>query len=726
MTIPENPEPSVLDYIKGKLFPGSNPAVEIPDASTRPDSIEPIKFKEVKPIRKTGSSINRNFWNLILILTFLLIGQRLLEPPDKSVVIALVFYACAVGLIIWLWFHGRFETDLYSYKEEEASPDSTFRPVYFYASLGTGILAIILFTGNEFNWINVAVWSISIICLIAAFFPAPQWNELFSRFVQSVHTLWKNGLQIRVTPWHLVFLCTLVLVSFFRIYRLDKLPIEMISDHAEKLLDVNDVLSGRFPTFFTRNTGREAFQMYLSAAMALIFGTGISFMTLKIGTTIMGIMTAVFMYFLGKEVGNRRVGMLAFLLCGIGYWPNVISRVGLRFTLYSAFTAPALYFLFKGIRRKSLSDLVLSGIFVGIGLQGYSPYRVVPVLLILGIILYILHMWKTGSERFAVTGLIVIGLGALIFALPLVRYIIDQPEMVMYRALSRAGSIEQPLPGPAWQIFLSNLWKAVIMPFWDNGMIWVHSIPFHPALDMVSASMYLTGIVVSLLRYVRQRDWRIPFLILAVPFLMLPSILSLAFPGENPCLNRTAGALVPIFLFAAIGLDTIIQNIRKQIDGVSGTIITALVSGFIILTSIFQNYDLVFVKYDSIYINNSLNTSQIGSVIRDFVSVYDDPDSAYVVGFKYWVDTRLVGMNAGFPTKDYAIWPEEFAGTVLNKQAKLFILNPDDTKALDQLRQLYPDYYESKYSGWNPSKDFIMLLVPPSINSSEEVGTTVP
>ena len=128
----------------------------------------------------------------------------------------------------------------------------------------------------------------------------------------------------------------------------------MISDHAEKLLDVYDVLNGTFSIFFLRNTGREAFQMYLSAGVALIFGTGISFLTLKIGTAIMGLFTAVYMYFLGKEVGNRWVGLFAFLLCGIGYWPNVISRIGLRFTLYSAFTAPALYYFFKGLRRKTL------------------------------------------------------------------------------------------------------------------------------------------------------------------------------------------------------------------------------------------------------------------------------------------------------------------------------------------------------------------------------------
>jgi hypothetical protein len=415
--------------------------------------------------------------------------------------------------------------------------------------------------------------------------------------------------------------------------------------------------------------------MYLSALMALIFGTGISFMTLKLGTAIMGLLTAVYMYFLGKEIGNRYVGLFAFLLCGIGYWPNIISRIGLRFTLYSAFTAMALLYFFRGFRRKKWFDLILAGFFIGIGLQGYSPFRVVPGLIFIGVCLYFIHYWKTGHQKFASYGLIFTGFAAFILFLPLFRYIVDQPDWFLFRTLTRAGEFERPLPGPAWQIFLMNFWRAVIMPFWRNGTIWVHSVPSRPALDVVTAVLYLIGLVTGILRYIQTRDWRIPFLILAVPFLMLPSIFSLAFPDENPCLNRTSGALGPIFLIAALGMDTFLQNIKKMVRGVSGTWLSGLLASILILISISQNYNLVFKEYNRIYFEKSLNTSDIGRVIQDFVGMYGDPDSAYVVGYPYWVDTRLVGMNAGYPIKDYAIWPDAFPDTVTDPRAKMFILN---------------------------------------------------
>ena len=50
---------------------------------------------------------------------------------------------------------------------------------------------------------------------------------------------------------------------YFRFADLATVPAEMVSDHAEKLLDVVDILNGNYSIFFPRNTGREALQFYL-------------------------------------------------------------------------------------------------------------------------------------------------------------------------------------------------------------------------------------------------------------------------------------------------------------------------------------------------------------------------------------------------------------------------------------------------------------------------------
>jgi 4-amino-4-deoxy-L-arabinose transferase-like glycosyltransferase len=448
----------------------------------------------------------------------------------------------------------------------------------------------------------------------------------------------------------------------------------MVSDHAEKLLDIWDVLHGQTLTFFPRNTGREGIQMYLTAAVIELFGTGFSFTSMKIGTALAGLATLPFIYLLGKEMGNKRAGLLAMVFAGIAYWPNVITRVALRFTFYPLFVAPTLYFLLRGLRRASRNDFILAGLFLGLGLHGYTPFRIMPLVVLAAVGLYLLQTESRGIRKRAVIYLILLALVALIVFLPLLRYWIENPELFSYRAFTRLGDAERPLPGPGWQIFLDNSWKAMAMFGWSNGEIWPVSIPNRPALDIVAAALFYLGITLIIVRYIRQRSWLDLFLILSIPLLMLPSILSLAFPAENPALNRTAGALVPVFLVVGISLDGFLKGVEEKLGSKVGRSLAWGFGIFLLLWSGAQNYNLVFHEYQSNYSLSSWNTTEIGGVIRDFTDSLGSEDSAFVVAYAHWVDTRLVGINAGYPTRDFAIRPENFPATLGLPGPKLFII----------------------------------------------------
>jgi hypothetical protein len=106
----------------------------------------------------------------------------------------------------------------------------------------------------------------------------------------------------------------------------------------------------------------------------------------------------------------------------------------------------------------------------------------------------------------------------------------------------------------------------MVMFAWDDGEVWVVSVPHRPALDVISAALFYLGLVLILLRYLRQRNWIDIFILLSIPMLMLPSILSLAFPNENPILNRTAGALVPVFVVVGIALDGLVTATESRLS----------------------------------------------------------------------------------------------------------------------------------------------------------------
>ena len=221
----------------------------------------------------------------------------------------------------------------------------------------------------------------------------------------------------------------------------------MFSDHAEKLLDVMDILEGKFPIFFVRNTGREALQFYITAAIIKIFKTGISFISLKLGTAFLGFLTLPFIYLLGKQLFNKWIGLLAFLFAGIAYWPNVISRVGLRFPLYPLFTAIPLYFLFKGLNEKRFNMLLFAGLSLGLGLHGYSPIRIVPILVAIIFLIFMISKNSRSERIFAINGFFLVTFSAFIVFLPLFRYLLENPENFNYRALSRITSMENPING---------------------------------------------------------------------------------------------------------------------------------------------------------------------------------------------------------------------------------------------------------------------------------------
>lgn len=647
-------------------------------------------------------------------------AQRILEPrPERAWQTGALLYGLAAALaVVASWKREWLPAPL---KPQEKRWELwSVRLPWLLAGLILALAAFWTFGGtnfedHRFTWGNLFLLLFATVFVVWAFWVSdPHRKSWLDRLDAFFH---QRNWSLQISSWTLLVLAAAVVVVFFRAYNLNEVPPEMVSDHAEKLLDVGDVLNGNTWTYFPRNTGREALQMYLTAGVAALFGTGLSFISLKIGTVIAGLLTLPFIYLLGKEVGNRRVGLLAAFLAGIAYWPNVISRVALRFTLYPLFVAPVLYFLIRGLRRSSRNDFILSGLFLGIGLHGYTPIRILPLVIVVAVLLFVLHGQSRGLRKSAIFNLAVLALVSLVIFIPLLRVAVDMPESFAFRAFSRVGMMERPLPGPALSIFLNNLWRAMTMFAWDDGEIWVTSVTHRAALDIVSGGLFYLGMALLLVRYIRRRNWLDLFLILAVPLLMMPSILSLAFPAENPALNRASGALVVVFLIAALAFDGLLGAIHSRMPGPVGKTLAASLTALLLLWSSVQNYDLVFRQYWRAYALASWNTSEMGEVIGHYARSVGSPQSAWVVAIPHWVDTRLVGVHAGYPYRDYAIHPDELEGSLAVPGPKLFLVNRGDQRSLDTLAVMYPQGLLTEYESQYESKNFFVFFVPSSQNA---------
>jgi hypothetical protein len=713
-----NIEPTVLDYVLAKLMPWRGPAPEIPDQEmgaqmySREESASSQLYQ--KPVVTTAQTwFTKIPWRTVGALFLALLGQFALNPPLRQGVLGGGLFLVAVLVLFWSVQRGELSLAVPDVVEIQKD-DLRFAPRPLAAGMLVSLVAFYAFSNNLFTDLNVFLWLVGLGLVVWSFwFPRPDFGDFSRRVVEFFR---QKGWSFSISKNTVLLVAALLVVIYFRTHNVGEVVPEMFSDQAEKLWDVYDVLQGQTRIFFPRNTGREGFQFYLIALTIKLFDTGISFLSMKIGTIFMGIVMLPYLYLLGKELGNRRVGLLAMVLGGISYWPNILARVALRFILYPAFAAPTLYYLVRGLRTGQRKYIILSGLFLGIGLHGYTPFRAVPILVVLVFFLYWLHNRRQVKLQDSIIKLGLVAFIALIIFLPLLRVWTQMPEIFTYRTLTRLTNVEvgnaMPTGLALVGVFLKNVWNGLLMFNWDSGNIWVNTIPHTPSLEIVSGAAFLLGTALVLFRYLKERRWEDGFLLIGLPVLMLPSTLVLAYPAENPAPNRAAGAAVVVFVLAALGIEAVLRAVRKNISGPVGNRVALLLGLFLVLIAMGHNYTLTFDTFPGQYGPSVWNTSELGAVVEQFTDTVGSSDQAWVLAYPYWVDTRLVAINAGFPNKDFAIWPEDLDQTLFVPSPKLFLVKIDDSAGLDILEATYPEGKSSVYEGRYPSQSFIIYYVP--------------
>jgi len=698
-------EPSVLDLVRSWLDPRIKDKIRIPEPGEEITN-EMVQDLEVAPILQMVPDIQKKVFPIFSLGAFLLFltGQASIELIGKNTGMAVAFFILATISLGLAWKQREWDWEIEQKPPEIESIGRLRLDANFITSLVLGLLAFLAFGTLEFNFLNTLLWLGSIFFFFRGLVVCPVEGpaKTRARIQSSLRLPWN----LKISAEILLAILVILVILIFRVADLSGIPGEPFSDHAEKLLDVKDVLDGEMKVFFPRNTGREFLQIFLTGAIAAWTNLGLSFMSLKVGTVLIGLFGLPFFYLLALEIGGKRLAFFTFFLAGISYWLNVTSRIGLRFPLYPSLAAPTLYFFIRGLRRGERNSLLLSGVFLGLGFHGYSPSRIVPLAIILGCLLFFLK--KPDKQRLmsSLEALFLIGFTSFLVFLPLARYLVSEPMMFSYRALTRMTGLETAISEPAAWIFLKNNLAALMMFNVDNGGIWVHSIPGRPALDMISGAVFLDGLIVLGFRIFKQRNWVDLYLLFLIPILLLPSTLSIAFPSENPSLNRTGAAAISVFIIAAMALDQMVSALTRW-----SRVLAILFVSLILAVSGWLNYDLVFNQFKVQFYANAWNTSEIGADVRYFTELGNQASNAHVIPYPYWVDTRLVGIQAGYPERDFALVFELIDGDLAGEGDKLFIFKEDDQATLEKIKNLFPDAYLELRQSTIPNKNYWIARV---------------
>jgi len=213
-----------------------------------------------------------------------------------------------------------------------------------------------------------------------------------------------------------------------------------------------------------------------------------------------------------------------------------------------------------------------------------------------------------------------------------------------------------------------------------------------------------------LIEYHKRKDWSLLVMVVLYPVLLLPSVLSLAFPAENPSLSRALGAALPVFMLAALGLYTLGNAILAAMHA-KRPLSRVLLVGILSIMIIWQNSQAIFYTYPQTYRQNAWNASEMGKVITQTRQNFGGLGGVWVVGFPYWVDARAVAIEAGQPEADLALQPTQLEETLGFPLPKLFLLNPQDSDTLSQLQALYPLGSVVLYQSAYPEKNFLIFTV---------------
>ena len=355
-----------------------------------------------------------------------------------------------------------------------------------------------------------------------------------------------------------------------RFYRLGELPPGLYRDEAFNGLDALNVLQGQHPIFFQANNGREPIYIYLTAAAVALFGQ--TAFAVRLAAALVGSLTILPVYLLGKSWFGWLVGILAAWLWAITFWPVHLSRIGLRVILLAPLLAFTFWLGTLAYRRQKNWIWFAAGLIYGLSFYTYLAIRFTPILLIILASYFIL----SGRGRRLWPGAVWFALGTFLILLPLLFLIISQPDLFF----GRTGQVSLLHPdvngGDLWGTLLRQIAAALGLFIWRGDSILRHNLPGRPVFDLLMAVPFLIGLLWCL------RKWRTPaamVVLLWAAVMLGPTILA----KDAPHFLRAAGILPVIFFFPALGLEQIWEWPRLP-KSVRAFLLVGLIMGSLFLT----------------------------------------------------------------------------------------------------------------------------------------------
>ena len=372
-------------------------------------------------------------------------------------------------------------------------------------------------------------------------------------------------------------LIILAIAALLRIMFLGTIPNGFYCDEASNAYDSYSILHtlrdqhGQFLPWFTRSIDdyRESLFVFLTIPFIKLFG--LNEFSARLPAAFIGILTVLVLYYLVKELFDRKTALVAALLLAISPWHIQFSRIAFRAILIPLLFCLALLFFVKSFSKPKY--LPFSALLFAFSLYTYASARVFVPLFMLGLlIIFWQHFWKHKQQT-----LIALILFSCIF-IPLLIFWISPEGMARAKG---TGLQLEPLT-------IARYYFSYFNPFFL--FIRGDTIPRHSAAKIGQLYYFeIITVLAGIFYLIQEKRREKPILLLWLLLYPLPG----AMTSPSHALRAIVGA--PLFaILSAYGLVKLIslfkQNLQKIGLFITGIILVASLS--ILIKTYFIDYPL--------------------------------------------------------------------------------------------------------------------------------------
>lgn len=448
-----------------------------------------------------------------------------------------------------------------------------------------------------------------------------------------------------------LLLSMLILGLFLRTYQLGTIPSGFFADeavigyNAYKILTTGKDMYGYMMPFFFKDFGDYDHPLATYTDIPFIALGGLNEAMERAQSVFWGIVTIIFLYLIGKELFNDRVGLWAAFFAATAPWFIHYNRVGFNYSVYVAFFTMSIYFLTKCL--KSSRYIIPWFIFSALTIYTSQPAKFFGPLLLSFIFLFPSHFFGKRIIK-TLIGIFIF----LIISIPFILTFFQDQAFYRFKHVSVFTS-NLPFAKTLEQMTINYFMQLnPYYLFWGEEPTFItrHFVKgLHPLL-LVTLPLILVGVYL-LIKNLKLKSTRI------ILFWLIIYPIAGAITLTGPFTGRSMiGA--PLFcLISAVGISQIIKLFREDyVQRLVSVVVTLIV---LINLMIFLNfYYNVYPKYSSDFWGWQYGARDIVNYFSKNQDKYDEllmtPEfNAPEIFFKFYSPTDCSKCRIGLPDSSY-------------------------------------------------------------------------